>query len=159
MASAAQPHPASLSLVIPDQAACPATTATTQPPQRVRLTVKQVHRELVLDFADPGGIGGTTTGSSLPDHRDPGAPELATPARLPPRGRRPRLPSRPVPFPRWQCPDVRYEEPGWLPGDWRAVLSPWWPALIPVNRAWASSSSAAIMSLTLASSGVSAGQA
>jgi hypothetical protein len=33
------------------------------------LTVKQVHRELVLDFADPGGIG-TTTGSSLP--RSPG---------------------------------------------------------------------------------------
>ena len=35
--------------------------------QRVRLTVKQVHRELVLHFAEPGGIGGTTTtGSSLP---------------------------------------------------------------------------------------------
>ena len=36
---------------------------------RIRLTVKQVHRELVLDFADPGGIGGTTTtttGSCLP---------------------------------------------------------------------------------------------
>ena len=45
---------------------------------RPRLTVKQVHRELVLDFADPGGIGSTTTGSSCPDHRDPGAPELAT---------------------------------------------------------------------------------
>jgi hypothetical protein len=28
------------------------------------------HRELVLDFADPGGIGGTTTGRSLP--RSPG---------------------------------------------------------------------------------------
>ena len=38
--------------------------------QRNRLTVKQVHKELVLDFADPGGIGGTTTGSSLP--RSPG---------------------------------------------------------------------------------------
>jgi len=28
---------------------------------RNRLTVKQVNRELVLDFADPGGIGGTIT--------------------------------------------------------------------------------------------------
>jgi hypothetical protein len=35
-----------------------------------RLIVKQVHRDLVLDFADPGGIGGTTTGSS--SHRSPG---------------------------------------------------------------------------------------
>ena len=36
-----------------------------------RLTVKQVHRELILDFADPGGIGGgTSTGSSVP--RSPG---------------------------------------------------------------------------------------
>jgi hypothetical protein len=40
-----------------------------------------------------------------------------------------------------------------------AVLSPWWPGPIAVNRAWASSSWAAIMSLTSASSGVSAGQA
>ena len=85
-----------------------------------RLTVKQVHRELLIDFADPGGIGGTTTGSSLPRSRNPGAPELTTPAR-PPRGGRPRLPSRPVPFPRWQA--SRYEEPGWAPGDWLAVLS------------------------------------
>jgi hypothetical protein len=37
---------------------------------RAGRTVKQVHRELVLDFADPGGIGGTSTGSSLP--RSPG---------------------------------------------------------------------------------------
>ena len=40
---------------------------------RPRLTVKQIHRELVLDFADPGGIGTTTTtiiGSSVP--RSPG---------------------------------------------------------------------------------------
>jgi hypothetical protein len=38
-----------------------------------------------------------------PDHRDPGAPELATPARPPPRGGRLRLPSRAVPIPRWQA--------------------------------------------------------
>ena len=42
---------------------------------RPRLTVKQVHRELVLDFADPGGIGGTTTtGSSLPRSPGPWSP-------------------------------------------------------------------------------------
>jgi len=58
---------------------------------------------LVLDFADPGGVGGTTTGSSLPQSPGPSALELATPARPPPRGGRPRLPSRPVPFPRWQA--------------------------------------------------------
>ena len=42
-----------------------------------------------------------------------------------------------------------------MPGDWLAVLSPWWPGPIAVNRAWAASSWAAIMSLTSASSGVS----
>ena len=56
-------------------------------------------------------------------------------------------------------PDVRYEEPGRAPGDWLAVLSPWWPGPIAVNRAWLSSSWAAIMSLTSASSGVPTGQA
>jgi hypothetical protein len=68
-----------------------------------RLTVKQVHRDLLLDFADPGGIGDPPPAAPCPGHRDPGAPELATPARPPPRGGRPRLPSRPVPFPRWQA--------------------------------------------------------
>ena len=56
-------------------------------------------------------------------------------------------------------PDVRYEEPGRASGDRLAVLSPWWPGPIAVNRARASSSWAAIMSLTSAFSGVSAGQA
>ncbi len=44
-------------------------------------------------------------------------------------------------------------------GDWLAVLSPGRPGPIAVNRARASSSRAAIMSLTPASSEVSAGQA
>jgi hypothetical protein len=115
-----------------------------------RLTVKQVHRQLVLDFADPGGIGGTTTGNLVPIT---GTLALLSWRRL--RGRRlGRSRSR-----GGSRPDVRYEEPGWVPGDWLAVLSPWWPGPIAVNRAWASSSWAAIMSLTPTSSGVSAGQA
>jgi hypothetical protein len=115
---------------------------------------------LILDFADPGGIGGgTTTGSSL-------APITGTLAplswrRL--RGRRRGAAVRVCRLGRSRSrggrrPDVRYEEPGWAPGDWLAVLSPWTPGLIAVNRARASPSWA-IMSLTSASSGVSAGQA
>jgi len=41
-----------------------------------RLTVKQVHTELVLDFVDPGGIGGTTTCSPVPVACPGAVPEL-----------------------------------------------------------------------------------
>ena len=107
---------------------------------------------LVLDFADPGGIGGTVTGSSLP--RSPGPRRWRCL-----RGRRRGAAVRVCRLGRSRSrggrrPDVRYEEPGRAPGDWLAVLSPWWPGLLAVNRAWASSSWAAIMSLTSASSGV-----
>jgi hypothetical protein len=44
--------------------------------QLVRLTVKQVHTELVLDFVDPGGIGGTTTCSPVPVACPGAVPEL-----------------------------------------------------------------------------------
>jgi hypothetical protein len=77
----------------------------------------------------------------------------ATPVRPPPRGGRPRLPSRPVASRRWQAPmsAMRSQAGRWVTG---------WPcyrrggqARSRVNRAWASSGWAAIMSLTSASSG------
>ena len=98
-----QRHPATLSDAQPRSARSNGTSSHVWHHQailRTRLTVKQVNRELVLDFADPGG---TTTGSSLPRSPGPGRPELATPARPPPQGGHPHLPSRPVPFPRWQA--------------------------------------------------------
>ena len=69
-----------------------------------------------------------------PDHRDPGVPELATSPRPPPRAavricRLGRSRSR-----GGRRPDVRHEEHGWAPGDWLAVLSPWWPGPIAVTR-------------------------
>ena len=76
---------------------------------RNRLTVKLVCRKLAPDFADPGGIGGTTTttGSCLPDHlaRSPGPwrPRAGDIAATAAASGRPHLPSRPVPFPRWQA--------------------------------------------------------
>ncbi len=106
MAANGHHHPATPSH-IRRRNACPDGTSSLvwHHPATLRncLTVKQVHRELVLDFADPGGIGGTTTGSSLPRSPGPWRPELATPARPPPQGGRPLLPSRPVPCPQWQA--------------------------------------------------------
>ena len=69
---------------------------------RNRLTVKQVDRELVLyspRTLTPAASAAPSRAAPCPDHRGPGAPELVTPARPPPRGGRPRLRSRPVPFP------------------------------------------------------------
>ena len=65
--------PATPSLIEPDNTRSNSPYSPVQHYPATRcdcLTVKQVHRELVLDFADPGGIGGTTAGSSLP--RSPG---------------------------------------------------------------------------------------
>ena len=118
--TASQSHPASLRLIMPVQ------TARTVPVQRHEATsrdcliVKQAHRELVLHFAYPGGIGGTTTGSSCPDHRDPGPSELA---RL--RGEAVRVCRLGRSRSRGgRRPDVRHEEPGRAPGDRLAVLPP-----------------------------------
>ncbi len=70
MAANGHSHPATPSLVIPDQTYGTSSHAEHHPATLPsRLIVKQVHRELVLAFADPGGIGGTT-GSSSP--RSPG---------------------------------------------------------------------------------------
>ena len=116
-----------------------------------RLTVKQVHRDLLLDFADPGGIGDH-------HHRQLLASITGTLAplswrRL--RGRRRGRPSAsavsagPVPA----VAGVRMSAMRSQAGCRVAVLSPWWPAPIAVNRAWASSSWAAIMFLTSPSAG------